>query len=187
MVFSSLVINPTKTSYDGADHDERVKYVIRRSMLTNIPWLLAVVIMAVIPIFLMPYIGNIKIAGNHLVKDNFLMAATLFWYLVTFGFFFQKFLSWFFNVLVITNKKIVDMDFAGLAYKNISETMLYNIEDVTSNITGIVGTVFNIGEVFIQTAAEKREFEFSGTDDPSKIRDLIIDLVQRVKARDPNN
>ena len=84
--------------------------------------------------------------------------------------------------MVITNKKLVDMDFIGLAYKNISETMLYNIEDVTSNITGIVGTIFNVGDVFIQTAAEMREFEFIGADDPSKVRDLIIDLVEKTKG-----
>jgi hypothetical protein len=187
MVFSSFIADPAKTSYDGADQDENVKYVLRRSNLTNISWLLTTVIMAMAPTVLIPYIGTIKIDNEAVFKGNSLVIATLFWYLITFGFFFQKLLSWFFNVLVVTNKKIVDMDFIGLAYKNVSETMLYNIEDITSNITGIVGTIFNIGDVFIQTAAEKREFEFIGADDPSKVRDLIIDLVEKIKAHDVNN
>jgi len=182
MVFSSFIADPQRTSYDGADADENVKYVLRRSKITNIPWLIATVIMIALPVFGVPYILGIKFSGEIVFKENYVFVATLFWYLATFGFFFQKFVNWFFNVLVITNKKLVDMDFIGLAYKNISETMLYNIEDVTSNITGIVGTIFNVGDVFIQTAAEMREFEFIGADDPSKVRDLIIDLVEKTKG-----
>ena len=182
MVFSSFIADPQRTSYDGADADENVKYVLRRSKITNIPWLIATVIMIALPVFGVPYILGIKFSGEIVFKENYVFVATLFWYLATFGLFFQKFVNWFFNVLVITNKKLVDMDFIGLAYKNISETMLYNIEDVTSNITGIVGTIFNVGDVFIQTAAEMREFEFIGADDPSKVRDLIIDLVEKTKG-----
>ena len=73
------------------------------------------------------------------------------------------------------------MDFNGVLYKNISECTLNNIEDVTSNVIGTFGILFNIGDVFIQTAAEKSEFEFDNIDNPAKIRDIISDLV--VEAR----
>jgi hypothetical protein len=71
-------------------------------------------------------------------------------------------------------------------YKNISETTLDNVEDVTSNVTGALGMIFNIGDVFIQTAAERREFEFHAVDDPSRVRDLIADLSAE-KRNDRNN
>jgi len=78
------------------------------------------------------------------------------------------------------------MDFHGITYKNISETMIDNIEDVTSNISGPVGTIFNIGHIFIQTAGEKREFEFNDIADPSTIRDIISDLVAEKRTNKQN-
>jgi hypothetical protein len=88
---------------------------------------------------------------------------------------------WYFNVYIISDKKIVDIDFRGFLYKNISEAPIKNIEDVTSNVSGLFGTTFNFGYVDIQTSAEKREFEFENVSNPSKIRDLIADLVEEVK------
>ena len=61
-----------------------------------------------------------------------------------------------------------------------------NIEDVTSNVAGALGVTFNIGALYIQTAAEKREFEFGGVDDPSRIRDILSDLVAKVKHHGNN-
>ncbi len=75
----------------------------------------------------------------------------------------------------------MDIDFRGLTYKNISEAPIKNIEDVTSNVSGFFGTTFNYGYVDIQTSAEKREFEFENVTNPAKIRDLISDLVEKVK------
>lgn len=71
----------------------------------------------------------------------------------------------------------MDFDFHGVIFKNIAETTLDNIEDVTSTVRGAFGIIFNIGEVKIQTAAEKPEFEFSHIDNPAAVRDIISDLV----------
>jgi len=110
-----------------------------------------------------------------------MFSVTVLFYLFVFGFALQAFLNWFFNTYVITDKKIVDLDFQGVLYKNISEATLDNIEDITSTVKGTFGVVFNVGSVFIQTAAEKNEFEFENVDHPAKIRDIIADLVAETK------
>jgi len=55
------------------------------------------------------------------------------------------------------------------------------VEDVTSNVTGATRVIFNYGHVFVQTSAEKREFDFEDVANPSKVRDLIADLAMEVK------
>lgn len=167
--------------YDGKDADEQIVLVIRRSSITNIPWMLTAFIFAFVPFFVNPFVTSIKVDGLQVVSLPLMGSITLFWYLFTFGYFFSCFTNWYFNILLISNKKIVDMDFHGITYKNISETMIDNIEDVTSNISGPIGTIFNIGHIYIQTAAEKREFEFNNIADPSQIRDIISDLVANRK------
>jgi len=73
------------------------------------------------------------------------------------------------------------MDFHGLLSKNISEAPLKNVEDVTSNVTGALRVIFNYGHVYIQTSAEKREFDFEDVANPSKVRDLVSDLAMEVR------
>lgn len=181
-MLNSLTENPRATSYEGRDEDERIKYVIRKSVLLTVPWILTTAFLFVVPL-LVPYLLRFLPEDTPtLFDEGSVFIITVLWYLFSFSFFLQSLLGWFFNVLVITNKKIVDIDFVGFLYKNISETTLDNIEDVTSNVKGPLGVTFNIGSVFIQTAGEKREFEFWGVDDPSAIRDVISDLVSKVKT-----
>jgi hypothetical protein len=178
MVLSSCVKDPNKTAYDGMDRDEKVLYVFRRSLITNIPWVSFTLVLVFFPFFAWPYVS-----GFLTLPINFEMVITLFWYLFVFGYAFHNFTLWFFNVYIVSSKKIIDIDFHGLLYKDISEATLDNIEDVTSVVKGTFGTIFNIGAVYVQTAGESREFEFTGVDRPAKIRDLIADLKADYRKR----
>lgn len=185
-LFKAFIIDPKNTRYDGEDRDETIKYVLRRSIITTLPTLLLIGIMIVLPFFIVMPLSGISYNNVNLISPAFLLLLGLFWYIITFGFALQSFLNWFFNVFIVTNKKIVDIDFNGVLFKNISETTLDNVEDVTSTVKGALGIIFNIGEVYIQTAGEKREFEFTQIDNPAAIRDIIADLVAKVK-RNGNN
>ncbi len=172
--------------YEGKDADENIIFVIRRSSITNFPWILTAFVLAFVPFFADPLLHSLQSNGDPLLSGPFLGALTMFWFLFTFGYFLTNFLNWYFNILIVTNKKIIDMDFNGLTYKNISQTTLDNVEDVTSNITGPFGTIFNIGTLLIQTAGEQHEFEFTDMADPTTISDAIGDLVANRK-RNGNN
>jgi len=183
-ILGSLVKAPKHTSYEGKDADENILYIIRRSVWVLLPPLIllgaAVFIPTIIPLFAG---GDItQILHSWEVAPGFATSVVIFWYLGCFFYLLQALIIWYFNVLVITNKKIIDLDVRGILYKNTSEASLRNVEDVTSTVTGTMGTVFNIGTVSFQTAAEEREFEFEFVDDPSKVRDIISDLVMEVKV-----
>lgn len=177
-IFGTFIKNPKNAKYDGEDDDEEILYIFRRSPMTNLDWLCIGTVMILTP----SIAGLILSADNMSISRSFAFTLSLFWYLATFGFFLQNFLNWFFNVYIITTKKIVDVDFHGILYKNISEAPLKNIEDVTSNISGALEVIFNYGSVYIQTSAEKREFEFENIPNPAKVRDIISDLVTKVRG-----
>ena len=178
---SARIKDPRDTHYDGQDSGEEIAYVYRKSMITNLAWFFATIVLLVIPLYLFPYLAQLSFEGRKILPATYIFILNLFWYLFVFGFFLQNFVIWFFNIYVITNKKIIDMDFHGLLYKNISETPIRNLEDVTSNVSGTLGVIFNVGDVFIQTSAEHTEFEFESVDDPAKLRDIISDLITAVK------
>ena len=60
---------------------------------------------------------------------------------------------------------------------------MHNIEDVTAEIRGILGTVFNYGTIYVQTAGRVTHFEFNNIPNPHRVAKLILDLYERL----PNN
>jgi len=174
MFYDSFLENPKSITYHGEDSDEQILYVLRQSFILNIPWILGTLLLLLFPPLIFPLLPKY-------IGISFKFSVVLFWYLVLFGYAFQRFINWFFNVYIISDKKIVDVDFHGIMYKKISEATLDSVEDVTSTVKGLTGILFNIGHVYIQTAAENREFEFEGILNPSKVRDIISDLVAKKK------
>ena len=88
----------------------------------------------------------------------------------------MKFLDWYFNIYVITSERVIDFDFNPFAYHKISETNLNNIVDATQESIGFLPMLFNYGDIYIQTAGEKREFDFLAVSKPTWVRDKIMDL-----------
>ena len=180
LFLKSLIKDPVNTSYEGKDSDETVKLLIRRSLLSVIGCVALSILLFFIPFLTFPYLPKIQIEGQQLLRPIFIFSLTFFWYVALFGFVFQSFLNWYFEVLLITNKKIIDIDRGAT---NISETPLNNVQDVTSKMNTVIGQVFNIGSIHIQTAAEREEFEFSMIDNPSAVRDTISDLISKNGGR----
>lgn len=88
-------------------------------------------------------------------------------------------LSYYLNLQVITDRRIVDIDQQGLFSHTVSELHIENIEDVTSETKGLFGTIFNYGMVYVQTAASIERFEFDNVPNPAAIEKLILDLYEK--------
>ena len=180
----SFIKNPENTSYKGEDSDEKIVFLIRQSSWATAGWVLSTIFLAVFILFALPQLSKITHDDERLFNNGFILLLTVFSYIVLFGHAFHRFLDWYFEVFLITTKKIVDIDKGAIS---ISETPLENVQDVTSKIQSVFGQMLNIGSIHIQTAAEKGEFEFEMVDDPSKVRDTLSDMVAEVKGRKNGN
>lgn len=107
---------------------------------------------------------------------RFQIASVIFWYLLTLAFAVQGALTWFFNVNIITNQRIVDVDFLTLIYREISDAQISKIQEVTYKVGGFGGTFFNYGNVLIQTAGAIPNFEFENVPKPAKVAEILEDL-----------
>ena len=107
---------------------------------------------------------------------NFQLVSVLGWYLITTAFVLESFLTWFFNVYLVTDERIIDIDFYNLIYKEVSDANIDKIQDVTYKMGGVVRTLFNYGDVLIQTASEVPNFEFLAVPMPDKVARVLQDL-----------
>lgn len=87
------------------------------------------------------------------------------------------FIKWFYNVSIITNRRVVDLDFINIMAHSMTEAPLDKIEDVTHKQVGLLGSIFDIGSVYIQTAGAKSELEFHNIPRPRDVQDILVDLL----------
>ena len=173
---SSSLVFPKVFSFSEKDDDENILLVLRPHWFTNLSWILTAIFMALVPISL----TYVPLLSSFSLKYKFI--SILFWYLITFIVAFEKFLSWYFDVYIITDNRVVDIDFKNLIVKKFSEADIHKIQDVTSNVIGFFPTMFNYGVVNIQTAAEVPEISFENIPNPEKVIKVLQELREKKKS-----
>jgi len=167
---SPFLVNPKKITFAEKNDGEEILIALRSHWFTNVSWILITILMSFAPSFLryVPLLNSFP--------PSYQFIAVLFWYLVAFAFAFEKFLAWYFDISLITNRRVVDIDFNNLLDKKFSEADLRNIQDVSSQISGVSQTIFNYGTVLIQTASEVNVIIFEKVPNPNKIIKVLQEL-----------
>ncbi len=160
--------------------DEKIHIVVRQHWVVLFKKLFIWFFFALALVLFRKY-GQTVFPG--LFQNDIGKITTLFTQVYTLFLTLSLYLIWmlyYLNVQIITNLRIVDIDQVGLFSHEVSELHIENIEDVTSNVSGILGTIFNYGDVFVQTAGSKERFEFSDVPNPGSINKLVLDLYEQI-------
>ena len=162
---------PDGIDFETREKEEKVILLLRKHLITNVGWISLSIILILAPMALrsLPFLD--------FLPPNFAFIAILGWYLITIAYILESFLTWFFNVYIVTDERIVDIDFYNLIYKEVSDTKIDRIQDVTYKMGGVIRTLFNYGDVYIQTAAEVPAFEFMAVPKPDRVAKILQDLI----------
>lgn len=71
----------------------------------------------------------------------------------------------------------MDLDFADIIYKNVAETKLDLVQDVSYKQIGVIRTFFDYGDVRVQTAAAVDAFAMNAVPKPQKVVEVIQELI----------
>lgn len=167
---SSFAMNPENINFETREEQEKVVLFLRQHVIVNVPWMFTALVMIIFPII----VDYTSILDP--VPSNFRFVFLMIWYLITLAYSLQKFLSWFFNVYIITDERIVDVDFNNLIYKEVHDAHIDRIQDVTYNMGGVIRTLLNYGDVLIQTASEVPNFDFLAVPHPDKVAKVLQEL-----------
>lgn len=168
---SSLIVSPSKAvKFDSQDPEEEILLIVRAHPVVNLPWMGMAVLLFFAPLVLrsFPLLESFP--------PRFQLVFVLVWYLILIMYVFEKFLSWFFNLTIITDERIVDVDFVNLTTKKVSDAELEKIQDVSFTNAGAFGVIFNYGNVMVQTAGEIPEFVFENVPKPAEVAAILQKL-----------
>ena len=179
-----FVVNP-HIKFETQQTGEQVVLLLRAHLVTQIPWVLLTVIFLLLPAIAGAIFSVIGFDPTQFLSPQFIGIIVIFYYLLVFGYAFEQFLKWYFNVYLLTNERIIDFDFYGVLYKAISDARLSQIQDVSAKTLGAVATFFNYGDILVQTAAESQEFEFHAVPRPDIVARRITEELQKEEGEAP--
>jgi len=142
--------------------------------------LIIVVVVVPVVIILAAFIFFPSVAG-YLTRDIWVFVLFFWaaWAEIIWIGFFIAWTNYYLDVLVVTNKRIIDVDQISLFRRDIATVPLQNIQDIKIEIKGIIPTFFKFGNIYIQTAGASKEAVIRGITDPSAVKDVISKLYHK--------
>jgi len=163
-------ILPGRVRFETQEVREKVILLLRQHWMTQVGWIVTAGVMVFLPL------GLVWVPLLDFMPGNFQFMAIVIWYLLVIAVVYEKFITWFFHVFIITDERIIDVDFYNLLHKIVSEAKIDNIEDVTYRQGGVVRATFNFGDVEMQTAGEQKEFKIENVPQPNQVVKILNEL-----------
>lgn len=174
---SSFMSYPENVHFDTQEEEEQIILLLRKHWVTNIPWLIFSALLLGGPTFIFPIF--FKTNALSFMPGNFIVILSLGWYLLSFGFALVNFIGWYFNVYIVTNERIIDVDFYHLLYKQMASARLSRVQDITYKLGGVMRAIFDYGDVYIQTAGTEVNFDFEAVPHPEQVVRIIGELTEK--------
>ena len=157
------------------ENGERILLLVRRARITNTPWILTGGLLLIGPLMITTLLSFTNLTFPF--SAQFIFIVTIFYYEGVFTYLFVNFIIWFYNISLVTTRRIVDIDYQGLVFKNVSATMNDKISDVSFHQKSAVETFFNYGDIRIQTQGTQEEFLLEKLPRPGHLVKSIQELI----------
>jgi len=169
-LFHSFCTFP-KSHFESQVAGEVVVLMLRQHPIVFVPWALHGLLALFILVFLNFFIPSDIVGGFQRLYLNLSVIVFILSY------YWFRFLSYFFNVGIVTTRRMLDIDFSSVLFKEVSETRLDRVEDISAHTSGYVASMVNYGNVFVQTAGDIDNFEFHRTPNPGDVVRIINQLI----------
>ncbi len=169
LVMHSFCLYPD-VKFETQGQDEKIVLVLRAHPFTQIPWVFNTFVALLILVLVNFFAAPILTLGQKLFLNFFGLVFIL-------SYIWFNILSWFFNVGIVTTEQVVDIDFSSVLYKEVSAAKLHHIEDITSKSGGYFESLFNYGDLIIQTAGTAENIEFLNIPKPSEAIEILNGLL----------
>jgi hypothetical protein len=171
-LFSLSYAKKPLLKFSFQEPDEEVLLLLRAHPITQTPWIVTSFFFLAVPLFFSGLISHLPLSENQI------LILIIFWYAFCLSFILHNFYFWYFNLGLVTSVRIIDIDCYNLLNTESTSTLIEKIEELQKKTLGIFGTWFDYGTVFIQTAGEKPNVEFTNIPKPAQVVRIINELME---------
>ncbi len=171
---------PQAMSFLEQNPNEEIELLLRKHPITNLPWIIISFIGLFLPILVLAADQSFNINFIATLPESLIVQFIVMYDLLVLAYAIESFLYWYFNIYIVTNQHLVEIDFNSLLNRDITEAQYDEIQTVTAQIQGAIREFFNFGTVQIETAAKDMPVEFTDVPQPDLVADRIRDIQQQV-------
>lgn len=180
--FPAILASPKKIKFDKQEENEVIELFLRQHPIVNVGWIFISLLLLVLPPLFLQFEGQLGLNFTGNISVSVLIGGLIVYYLLIAAYAFEQFLSWYYNVYIVTNMHIVDINFYSLLSKEVVEISLNDIEVIAYHASGIFASLFHYGNVEIETAAETKRIVFEKVPNPDVVTDAVQDLQRARKS-----
>ena len=175
-IFSTFVRDPRGIVIAEQHSDEHILLFIRRDFSTNTKWIAFGLLAAIIPFFLPVIFSPLKIIIDYFSPTTLVLLG-FFYYLVIAGYIFGNFLTWFYDVGIVTEERAIDIDFYNISYVSVATARSQDLKDVRYFQRGIFESLFDYGDVTLVVEASGETLTFERTPRPAEVVSILSALI----------
>jgi len=176
----------TKYHFTGQKNNEQILLVLHRHWFDILSQFFVIFFMLAILFSTFFYLPLVFPALRNNIGENIFLFLENTFLIFTWIIFFLIWIDYYFDVWIVTDQRIVNIEQKGLFGRVVSELELEKIQDITTDVSGIIPTFLNFGNLFIQTAAEKERFIFRNIPDPYSVKDTLMNLQKKQEKMEEN-
>ncbi len=164
------------------DPDEKILIVLRHHWISILGPVLFVAFLLIAPLVAFPLVAASE--KVFLLLPLFFFALSI-WLLIVLALAFIFWIDYYLDVLIITSKRIINIDQIGLFRRHIAEFRLDNVQDVAIDIPNFMATFLRYGDLTIQTASESN-FSIKEVPRVYEAKDLILKYSKGIGSESTN-
>ena len=168
--------------------DEYLVTIVRHHWWVLFRSIVGIFLIFIAPFILVPVAGFYFTEAGLATEEVGAISGLLgsLWALICWQILFARWTDYYYDVWIITNWRIIDIDQQGLFKRNTASILdLSHIQDVSTELTGVIGNILNFGYIEVQTAGSKNEFFFDDVGNPTKVERLIRDTQAKLLKEHP--
>lgn len=158
--------------------EEHIVAVVRHHWWVLLRETIVILFLFVLPFLVIPFFiaGVAGTTTSLSIPIGFEVFFSALWALIMWHLLFMRWTDYYFDMWIITNIRIIDIDQRGFFHRDITTLLdLDHIQDINTKTVGIIGNILNFGTLMLQTAGINVEFIMDEVAHPQKVERLIRD------------
>lgn len=171
----ALKLFPKNVGFARKTQDEEAILVVRKHWIAYITHVLLALVIPIIPLVLLFAIRNMSdtYGGTTLYLGLFVVSVV-----ISVNILVTAFMQWYYNVAIITDKRIVALKVVSVFQHDYIEILWRKVQDVSHDSVGPLHSMFDIGNMYIDTAGEGVDLTLPFLPSPRDVQDVIDNLVE---------
>lgn len=176
-------------NFPGKQPNEIVMMVVHKHVIVHIRVILIFIVSSIIPIaiFISFWSRHFPLNSGGTASIVGYLGAGLY-FLYSLAILLIAWLNEEFDIFIITNHRLIDITQVSFLKRTVAITPLTQIQDVTSSVQGVLGTILNYGRVNIETASgNANAFNMDHVPDPALVARKILSLTEKSRGQASND